>query len=95
MDTPDVANASRRIKDKKLQQCAENGVLNISEALIGFDGIALAQDSKVTGFNVTKAQLALAVAEEVPSKDGKSLIKNPYKNWICTLSSGLLPRPAV
>ena len=57
MDTPDVANASRRIKDKELQQCAENGVLNISEALIGFDGIAVAQDSKVAGFNVTKTQL--------------------------------------
>ena len=81
IDTPDIANASRKIKDKELQQCAENGVLNITEALIGFDGIAIAQDSKVAGFNVTKAQLALAVAEEVPSKDGKSLIKNPYKKW--------------
>ena len=30
---------------------------------------------------MTKAQLALAVAEEVPSKDGKTLIKNPYKKW--------------
>ena len=81
IDTPDIANASRRIKDKELQQCADNGVLNVSEALIGFDGIAVAQDSKVAGFNVTKTQLALAVAEEVPSKDGKSLIKNPYKKW--------------
>lgn len=81
IDTPDIANASRKIKDKELQQCAENGVLNITEALIGFDGIAIAQDSKDTGFNVTKAQLALAVAEEVPSKDGKTLIKNPYKKW--------------
>ena len=81
IETPDIANASRKIKDKELQQCAESGVLNITEALIGFDGIAIAQDSKVAGFNVTKAQLALAVAEEVPSKDGKTLIKNPYKKW--------------
>ena len=81
IDTPDIANASRRIKDKELQMCQENGVMSVSEALIGFDGIAIAQDSKVTGFNVTKAQLALAVAEEVPSADGKSLIKNPYKKW--------------
>ena len=81
IDTPDIANASRRIKDKELQQCADNGVLNVSEALIGFDGIAIAQDSKVASFNVTKAQLALAVAEQVPSKDGKSLIANPYKKW--------------
>ena len=81
IDTPDISNASRRIKDKELQTCAENGVLNITEALIGFDGIAIAQDAKVAGFNVTRTQLALAIAEEVPSKDGKTLVKNPYKKW--------------
>ena len=60
---------------------SRNGVTDITEAIIGFDGIAIAQDSKVANFNVTKAQLALAVAEQVPSKDGKSLIVNPYKKW--------------
>jgi len=81
LDTPDITNASRRIKDKELKLCEENGVTDITEALIGFDGIAVAQDSKVAGFNVTKTQLALAVAEQVPSKDGKTLIANPYKKW--------------
>lgn len=81
LDTPDITNASRRIKDKELKQCEENGVTDITEALIGFDGIAIAQDSKTTSFNVTKAQLALAVAEQVPSKDGKTLVANPYKKW--------------
>ena len=81
IDTPDITNASRRMKDKELKMCEENGVTDITEALIGFDGIAVAQSANVKGFNVTKAQLALAVAEEVPSADGKSLIKNPYKKW--------------
>lgn len=81
IDTPDITNASRRMKDKELKMCEENGVTDITEALIGFDGIAIAQSANVKGFNVTKAQLALAVAEEVPSADGKSLIKNPYKKW--------------
>lgn len=81
IDTPDIANASRKMKEKELQTCADNGVLNVTEANIGFDGIAFAQDAKVAGFNITRAQLALALAEEVPSKDGKSLIKNPYKKW--------------
>jgi phosphate transport system substrate-binding protein len=81
LDTPDITNASRRIKDKELKMCLDNGVTDITEALIGFDGIAVAQDSKVAGFNITKAQLALAVAEQVPSKDGKTLIANPYKKW--------------
>ena len=81
IDTPDITNASRRMKDKEFTMCQENGVTDITEAVIGFDGIAIAQASTVKGFNVTKAQLALAVAAEVPSKDGKSLIANPYKKW--------------
>ena len=81
LDTPDITNASRRMKDKEFAMCQENGVTDITEAIIGFDGIAIAQSASVKSFNVTKAQLALAVAAEVPSKDGKSLIANPYKKW--------------
>ncbi|WP_368028946.1 substrate-binding domain-containing protein [Arcobacter sp. s6] len=81
IDTPDITNASRRMKDKEFTMCQENGVTDITEAIIGFDGIAVAQSASVKSFNVTKAQLALAVAAEVPSKDGKSLIANPYKKW--------------
>ena len=81
MNTPDITNASRRMKTKEFKLCEKNGVTNITEAVIGFDGIAFAQDKSNKPFNVTKKQLALAVAAEVPSKDGKSLIKNPYKKW--------------
>lgn len=81
INTPDIANASRRMKVSEFELCLQNGVTNISEALIGFDGIAIAQSSKISSFNITKEQLALAVAQLVPSKDGKSLISNPYKKW--------------
>jgi phosphate transport system substrate-binding protein len=81
IDTPDITNASRRMKDKEFTMCQENGVTDITEAIIGFDGIAIAQSAKVKSFNVTKAQLALAVASEVPSADGKTLVANPYKKW--------------
>ncbi len=81
INTPDIANASRQMKASEFKMCQENGVTDITEALIGFDGIAIAQSSKVQGFNVTKEQLALAVAAQVPSADGKSLIANPYKKW--------------
>ena len=81
IDTPDITNASRRMKDKEFTMCQENGVTDITEAIIGFDGIAISQSASVKAFNVTKAQLALAVAAEVPSADGKSLIANPYKKW--------------
>ncbi len=81
MNTPDITNASRRMKAKEFKMCEKNGVTDITEAVVGFDGIAFAQDKSNTPFNVTKKQIALAVAAEVPSKDGKSLIKNPYKRW--------------
>jgi phosphate transport system substrate-binding protein len=81
MDTPDITNASRRMKAKEVKMCAENGVTDITEAVIGFDGIAFAQSAKNAPTNITKKQLLLAVAKEVPSKDGKSLIANPYKKW--------------
>ncbi len=81
LNTPDITNASRRMKVKEFKMCQKNGVIDITEAIVGFDGIAFAQDKKNRSFNLTKKQLALAVAEEVPTKDGKSLIKNPYKKW--------------
>ena len=81
INTPDIANASRKMKANELKMCEENGVNDITEALIGFDGIAIAQSSQVKSFNVSKTQLALAVAKEVPSADGKSLVSNPYKKW--------------
>ncbi len=81
MNTPDITNASRRMKSKEFKLCEKNGVTNITEAVIGFDGIAFAQDKTNKPFNISKKQLALAVAAEVPSKDGKSLIANPYKKW--------------
>lgn len=92
MNTPDITNASRRMKTKEFDLCAKNGVNDITEHVIGFDGIVFAQSkenvsSGILGlfgngnFIVTKKQLLLAVAAEVPSKDGKKLIPNPYKNW--------------
>lgn len=81
IETPDITNASRRMKAKELELCRKNGVNNITEAIIGFDGIAFAQAKSNTSFSITKKQLLLAVAAEVPSKDGKKLILNPYTKW--------------
>ena len=81
LDTPDITNASRRMKASELEMCQKAGVNNIIEALIGYDGIVIAQNKKDAPLALTRDQIFLAVAEMVPSKDGKSLIKNPYKNW--------------
>ncbi|MBF0281160.1 MAG: substrate-binding domain-containing protein [Zetaproteobacteria bacterium] len=81
LDTPDITNASRRMKDKELTLCESNGVKSITEVVIGFDGIVIAQNNKNGAINLTRNELLMAVAAEVPSKDGKSLVANPYQYW--------------
>ena len=81
MNTPDITNASRRMKTKEFTLCEKNGVTDITEAVVGYDGIAFAQSKSNGAFDISRKNLALAVAKEVPSKDGKKLIANPYKKW--------------
>ncbi len=81
MNTPDITNASRRMKVKEFQLCAQNGVRDITEAIIGYDGIVIAQDKSNPPLKLTKKHLLLAVAAEVPDKTGSKLIKNPYTKW--------------
>ena len=80
LDTPDFTNASRPIKADEFAICVKNGVTDITGMMVGFDGIAIAQSKSNGEFALTKEQLFLALADEVPGKDGK-LMKNPYKTW--------------
>ena len=79
MDTPDITNASRRMKTKEFTMCQENGVKDITEVVIGYDGIAIARKKAGNPINLTREQLTLAVAAEVPQ--GGKLVKNPYTRW--------------
>lgn len=81
LDTPDFTNASRPIKADEFATCLKNGVNDITGMMVGFDGIAVAQSKTNGEIALSKEQLFLALAEEVPSKDGKTLIKNPNKTW--------------
>jgi phosphate transport system substrate-binding protein len=81
INTPDITNASRRMKTSEFKLCEKNGVTDITEVMIGFDGIAFAQSKSNEPFSISKYQLLLAVAAEVPSKDGQKLIANPYTKW--------------
>ena len=78
-DTPDITGASRKIKDSEIQTCSQNGVTSITEILIGYDGIALANAKAGPLVNLTRAQIFQALAKQVPV-DGK-LVDNPYKTW--------------
>ena len=79
-DTPDFTNASRAIKKSEFEDCAKNGVTEIIEIKVGFDGLSLAQSKDATPFELTKMQIFLALAKEIPDKDGK-LIANPNMLW--------------
>lgn len=81
IDTPDITNASRRIKIKELNLCNRNGVKNITEVLFGYDGIVLAQSNDNPEIKLSKRELLLAVAKLVPDESGNKLIDNPYTHW--------------
>ncbi|RRQ24542.1 PstS family phosphate ABC transporter substrate-binding protein [Guyparkeria sp. SCN-R1] len=79
LNTPDITNASRRMKPSEFERCQENGVTDITEAMIGYDGIAFAQSNKNDSAEFTREQIAMALLEQVPV-DGE-LVDNPYKKW--------------
>jgi phosphate transport system substrate-binding protein len=79
-DTPDFTNASRRIKKTEFEDCAKNGVTDIVEIQVGFDGLSIAQSASAPDLALTKTQVFLALAKEIPGPDGK-LIANPNKQW--------------
>jgi phosphate transport system substrate-binding protein len=77
---PDVTNASRRMKTGEFDTCQKAGVSEIVEINIGFDGLTIAQSKAGAPLNLKLSQVYLALAEQVPDKDGK-LVANPYKSW--------------
>lgn len=77
---PDIVNSSRRIKASEVKMCADNGVAEIVEIKIGYDGIVVANSKKTAQYELTLKDLFLALAKEVPDGGGK-LIANPYKTW--------------
>ena len=82
VDTPDITNASRRIKSSEFEMCQQNGVTDVVEVLIGFDGIAVANSVDAPQFDMTTKEIYLALAAEVPNPDGSdSVVENPYQTW--------------
>lgn len=77
--TPDITNASRRMKPSELERCEENGVTDVTEAKIGSDGIVLGLAATNEPIDLTLEQIFLAVAAQVPVYG--ELVDNPYTNW--------------
>jgi len=64
VNTPDMTNASRAIKPKEKQMCFENGVTDISQVIIGLDGIAIIRSLQNEPVNFTQQQLWEALSEK-------------------------------
>ncbi|MEC7257351.1 MAG: substrate-binding domain-containing protein [Pseudomonadota bacterium] len=78
-NTIDVANASRQIREKEIQACADNGVTDIMEVRIGYDGIVFASDINGETFEFTPVHWYKALSDKVVV-DG-AVVENPYTTW--------------
>jgi len=74
-DTPDIENASRRMKASEFELCQTNGVTDIVEINIGIDGIAVAQSKEAKSFSLTPEQIYKAIAAKPFGKE------NTNKKW--------------
>ena len=77
--TIDIANASRKIREKEVAACAEAGVTEIQEIQFGYDGIVFATDIQGPDWALEPVDVYKALAAKV-AVDGK-LVDNPYKKW--------------
>jgi len=76
---PDITGASRAMKKSEWELCKRNGVTSITEVRFGYDGLSVANARRARSFDLTKAQLYLALAAKIPVDGG--LVPNPYTKW--------------
>lgn len=81
VDFPDVANSSRAIKQSEVDACARNGVDEIIEVKIGYDGIVVANAVTSQSISLSRKDVFLALAKQVPGGEDGELIDNPYRTW--------------
>jgi phosphate transport system substrate-binding protein len=78
-DFPDITGASRAMTQSEYEACQTNGVDNVTEVLLGYDGLSIAHSIDGPDLDLSKAQIFQALASEV-EVDGQ-IVPNPYKNW--------------
>ncbi len=80
VEHPDITNSSRRIKKSEVDLCARNGVAEIIEIKIGYDGIVIARSRKSDSFELTLERVYRALAKELPDGSG-GFVANPHETW--------------
>ena len=80
IENPDITNASRAIKKSEVEDCEKNGVKEITEVKIGYDGIVMANSKEAPEMDVSEKQIFLALAKDIPDGNG-GLKPNDNKTW--------------
>ncbi len=80
VEHPDITNASRKIKSSEVENCASNGVTDVIEMKVGYDGIVLGNSKSGPQMNITRKELWLALSATVPDGNG-GFQENPYTTW--------------
>ena len=75
----DITNSSRRIKGSEVKKCAKNGITDITEVKIGYDGIVIANSKKAEKMNLNRKHIWLALGKNVMVNG--EIIPNPHKTW--------------
>ncbi|SET53123.1 phosphate ABC transporter substrate-binding protein, PhoT family [Nitrosomonas marina] len=79
---PDITDSSRAIKQSEIDMCATNGVTDIIEIKIGYDGIVIANSKETSPFGLSRKDLFLALAKQIPDPENSGeLTPNPHKTW--------------
>ncbi|MDZ7582406.1 MAG: substrate-binding domain-containing protein [Deltaproteobacteria bacterium] len=76
---PDVTGASRPMTEGEHRRCQQNDVRRVTELIIGYDGIVIANSSRSPKVGFTREHLHDALAQKVV-RDGR-LVANPYQKW--------------
>jgi len=78
---PDITNSSRRMKASEFKKCQTNGVRDVIEVQIGYDGIVIANSVTAAPMKLSRKDIFLALADQVPGATEGELIDNPYSTW--------------
>jgi phosphate transport system substrate-binding protein len=81
VDHPDITNSSRAIKMSEVESCASNGVTDIIEVKIGYDGIVIANAIGSSNVNLSRTDIFMALAKQIPGDVDGELIDNPNETW--------------
>ena len=84
---PDITNASRRIKPSELAMCASNGINEVIEVQVGFDGIVIANSKEAGLYQLSRKDIFLALAKDIPNPKGCDLSSNPKPYETCLVSN--------